>query len=165
MSFLINVIFAVSTFLAAAGIAINGWWVIVIFLALVVVISLLVLGNRQTPSIPPIASASHGHGYAEPGTSGVAEQVEIAEIPLLDDLTKIEGIGPKIATLLSEEGINTFQELANADTDILEQILDEARLAFIDPSTWPEQAHLANLQEWDALAKLQSELKGGRTGS
>lgn len=153
------------TFLAPSGalIAIDPWWVIVIFLVLVVVVALLILGNRQTPSVEPLIG--HGHDHEHGAHAGGVEKVEIAEIPLLDDLTLIEGIGPKIAEILSEEGINTFLELANSDVDTLEHILDEARLSFADPSTWPEQARLANLQEWQALEAYQAKLKGGRAES
>ncbi|RME13236.1 MAG: 50S ribosomal protein L17, partial [Bacteroidetes bacterium] len=31
-----------------------------------------------------------------------------------------------------------------------------------DPTTWPQQAALAAKGEWDKLAKLQKELKGGK---
>ena len=165
MLFHSSTVIAFSSFLVPTGaaIVIDPWWVIIIFLFLVLVVSLMILGNRQTPSIEPIFP--HGHAHEHEVHAAAGEKVEIAEIPLLDDLTRIEGIGPKIAQILSEEGINTFQELANSDIDILEQILEEARLSFIDPSTWPEQAHLANLQEWQALETLQTQLKGGRKES
>ena len=145
-----------------AGMAINGWWVIVIFLVLVVVVALLILANRQTPVVSP--SAGHGHdqpaGDQVPSAHG--EKVEMAEIPLLDDLSRIEGIGPKIAAILGEQGINTFKELASAEVESLDRLMDEARLSFADPGSWPEQARLADLGEWEALDELQSELKGGR---
>lgn len=147
---------------SAAALAIDGWWIIVIFLILVVVISLLVLGNRQEPAIPPAASHEHHHAAPHQAVLDEPEGVTVAEIPRADDLAKIEGIGPKIAGLLSEHGIKTFRQLANADLDELNRLLDEARLAFADPSTWPEQARLADLQDWEALSELQSRLKGGR---
>jgi predicted flap endonuclease-1-like 5' DNA nuclease len=146
-----------------AAISIDPGWVVALFLVLVVVISLMILGNRQVPSVEPLVTPAHGHDH-EAHAAG-PEKVEIAEIPLLDDLTLIEGIGPKIAEILSEEGINTFLELANSDVDTLDHILDEANLSFADPSTWPEQARLANLQEWKALEAFQAQLKGGRKES
>jgi predicted flap endonuclease-1-like 5' DNA nuclease len=147
---------------SAAALAIDGWWIIVIFLILVVVISLLVLGNRQEPAIPPAAAHEHDHSAPHQAALDETEGVSAAEMPQVDDLAKIEGIGPKIAGLLSERGIKTFRQLANADVDELNRILDEARLAFADPSTWPEQSRLADLQEWEALSELQARLKGGR---
>jgi len=80
-----------------------------------------------------------------------------------DDLKVIEGIGPKIASLLANAGITTFAQLAAADVGRLKQILKDAGLERLaDPTTWPEQARLARDGDWAALEKLQSELKGGR---
>ena len=86
-----------------------------------------------------------------------------AEAPAPDDLTRIEGIGPKISGLLQAAGITTFAQLAATDVSRLKQILTEAGLAALaDPSTWAEQAKLAAAGEWDALKALQGKLKGGR---
>lgn len=79
-----------------------------------------------------------------------------------DDLTKIEGIGPKIASVFNASGISTFSQLAGFDVEKLQQILDEADVRLGDPSTWAEQAKLAAEGDWDALDKLQDELQGGR---
>jgi ribosomal protein L27 len=82
-----------------------------------------------------------------------------------DDLKKIEGIGPKIASMLNEAGFNTFAELAAAKPEKISEILVEAggnRYKAFDPATWPQQASLAAAGKWDELQKLQDELKGGR---
>ncbi len=79
-----------------------------------------------------------------------------------DDLTIVEGIGPRIAALLIASGIRTFSQLAATDTDRLRQILLEVGYRVNDPTTWPEQAGLAAIGEWDRLKVLQGELKGGR---
>lgn len=79
-----------------------------------------------------------------------------------DDLKKIEGIGPKVASLLNQAGITTFQQMVETGAEKLETILDEAGLQMIDADTWPEQAELAAAGDWDALATLQDELKGGK---
>ncbi|MEL6653060.1 MAG: helix-hairpin-helix domain-containing protein, partial [Bacteroidota bacterium] len=81
-----------------------------------------------------------------------------------DNLTKIEGIGPKIAGLLKEDGIDTFAKLGKASQKKLKAVLDAAgpRFKMHSPSTWPEQAKLAAKGEWDALKKLQDELDGGK---
>ncbi len=85
------------------------------------------------------------------------------ETPEPSDLKRIEGIGPKISSMLHENGILTFEQLAAADTDHLSQILIDAGLRRLaDPATWPEQAGLAAAGKWDELAKLQDELQGGR---
>jgi predicted flap endonuclease-1-like 5' DNA nuclease len=82
-----------------------------------------------------------------------------------DDLKRIEGIGPKISQVLQEAGMATFAQLAAADADSIEAILTavDPRLGRLaDPSTWPAQAALAAEGDWEALADLQGELKGGR---
>jgi predicted flap endonuclease-1-like 5' DNA nuclease len=80
-----------------------------------------------------------------------------------DDLKKIEGIGPKIAGLLKEDGIETFSDLAKASDKQLADVLQKAgarfRLAKYD--TWADQAKLAAAGKMDELKKLQAELKGG----
>ncbi|MEL7529731.1 MAG: carbohydrate-binding module family 20 domain-containing protein [Bacteroidota bacterium] len=81
-----------------------------------------------------------------------------------DKLTMIEGIGPKIAGLLKEDGIDTFAKLSKASQKKLKAVLLAAgpRFKMHSPATWPEQAKLAAKGEWDALKKLQDELDGGK---
>lgn len=81
-----------------------------------------------------------------------------------DDLTLIEGIGPKIAELLVKAGIVSFADLAAAKPAAIQTILDAAGKKFQihDPATWPKQAALARDGKTAELAKLQAELKGGK---
>ncbi len=81
-----------------------------------------------------------------------------------DDLKKIEGIGPKIAGLLTAAGIDTFAKLAAAEQSTLREILDAAgaRYRIANPGTWPQQAALAAAGDSAGLKALQAELKGGR---
>ncbi|MFK7774380.1 MAG: helix-hairpin-helix domain-containing protein, partial [Saprospiraceae bacterium] len=79
-----------------------------------------------------------------------------------DDLTKIEGIGPKIGETLTNAGIATFAQLAEADVEKVKEILAENKLASHDPTTWGQQAKMAADGEWDALKKWQDELDGGK---
>ena len=80
-----------------------------------------------------------------------------------DDLTKIEGIGPKISGLFIAAGITTFAELAKTPVATLSDILHKAgsRYASHNPGTWPEQAQLAADGKWDELTALQVALDGG----
>ncbi len=83
-----------------------------------------------------------------------------------DDLKKIEGIGPKIASILAEAGYDTFEKLSKADPEKIREILLEKggkRYAMHDPATWPKQAELAAAGKWDELKKWQDELDGGRS--
>lgn len=96
-----------------------------------------------------------------------AEEVvaEAAPAPA-DDLKKIEGIGPKIASILNEAGITTFAALAGSEADKVREILAAAgnRYKAHDPTTWPRQAQLAADGAWDELKALQDDLKGGKEG-
>ena len=80
-----------------------------------------------------------------------------------DDLTKVEGIGPKAAAAFNAAGINTFAELAKSTVPALQKILDESegRFGAMNPGSWPKQAKMAADDKWDELAKWQDEHKGG----
>jgi large subunit ribosomal protein L21 len=82
-----------------------------------------------------------------------------------DDLTRIEGIGPKVAKTLAEAEISTFEALASTSVEDIQKILTDAELQMMDASTWPQQAELAAKGDWDALKKLQDSLSGGRKAS
>lgn len=94
----------------------------------------------------------------------VAKVVKAAKVvTTTDDLTKIEGIGPKVAEHFNKAGITTFAQLAASDLKTLKDILSAAgpRYKMRNPSTWPQQAKLAAKGNWDKLKALQGELKGG----
>ena len=101
---------------------------------------------------------------AEAAEDGVDEESAEPEVVEPDDLTAIEGIGPKIDEILKAAGIQTFAQLAQADVAHLQSILEAAgsRYKLAVPDTWPEQAALATQGDWDALEALQDSLSGGR---
>jgi predicted flap endonuclease-1-like 5' DNA nuclease len=80
------------------------------------------------------------------------------------DLTRIEGIGPKIAGLLNEAGILDYAQLAAAPVEHLREILRAAgsRYAMANPASWPQQAGLAAEEKWEELDALQDRLSAGR---
>jgi NADH-quinone oxidoreductase subunit I len=96
--------------------------------------------------------------------AGQARGEVASPVAKFDDLTRIEGIGPRIAGLFQEAGIITFAQLAATEVSKLKQILTDAGPQFqlADPSTWPEQAKLAATGKWAELEALQDRLKGGR---
>lgn len=79
-----------------------------------------------------------------------------------DDLTVLEGIGPKVAKVLNEAGITSFADLAHADAVKVQERLNVAGMQMMNPEGWIEQAKLAAEGDTEGLAKLQDELKGGR---
>ncbi len=78
-----------------------------------------------------------------------------------DDLKKIEGIGPKIASTLAEAGIDTFAKLSEATTEKVSEIIAGVRGNHVT-DTWPEQAKMAAEGKWEELQKWQDELDGGK---
>lgn len=96
--------------------------------------------------VPPSAAAVSSTASAEP-----------------DDLTRVEGIGPKYRDALLAAGIDTFDTLASTSQEKLEEIIKAAGMRrAASMATWREQAALAAKNDWEGLAKLQTELSGGR---
>ena len=82
----------------------------------------------------------------------------------VDDLKKVEGVGPKIQELLNNGSIYTFSALATISADAIKDILLAAgdRYKMHDPTSWPMQASLAAQGRWDELKKWQDEAIGGK---
>ena len=80
----------------------------------------------------------------------------------MDDLTMIEGIGPKIAGILKQAGVSSFAQLASTDLSFLENLLKQNGLQFTKPASWAEQARLAADGKMDELKALQEKLTAGR---
>ena len=130
------------------------WWLIlIIFVVLVVIVWWLL--SRQTED----DGEGEGDGKGEDKGGGwMAPTTGIAEAK--DDLTKVEGIGPKVQGLLNEAGIHTFADLAAKTPEELDAILDAAGSIYkaMEEGSWPKQAALAAEGKWDELKKLQDEL-------
>jgi large subunit ribosomal protein L27 len=59
-----------------------------------------------------------------------------------DDLTKLTGVGPKLAEILVEGGFTTYAEVAAASVEAIQKVLESAgsRYASKDPAPWIEEA-------------------------
>jgi large subunit ribosomal protein L27 len=81
-----------------------------------------------------------------------------------DNLTKIEGIGPKLSEVLAAAGLDSFEKLAGSNPEQIREILVAAsnRYKAFDPTTWPKQAQLAAEGKWDELKEWQDKLDGGK---
>lgn len=81
-----------------------------------------------------------------------------------NDLTVVEGIGPKIQQLLHDKDIKTWLQLSQTSVDALREILSAAgdRYRIHDPKTWPKQAEMAAAGNWDELQEYQDYLDGGK---
>jgi predicted flap endonuclease-1-like 5' DNA nuclease len=101
---------------------------------------------------------------AKKATTPKAKTTKKAKVVQTDDLTKIEGIGKKVAALLKENNILGFKDLGKSTVKKLQQILDEGGSKFNlhNPASWPKQAKLAAAGKWEELEALQKELIGGK---
>ncbi|WP_339655627.1 30S ribosomal protein S2 [uncultured Maribacter sp.] len=101
---------------------------------------------------------------AAPKTEAKPEPVATKKAKVeADDLTKVEGIGPKAAEALVAAGIVTYADLSKGDAEKIKEILTEAssRMAHLDPTSWPKQAKMAADGKWDELKEWQDNTKGG----
>ena len=148
-----------------------GWlvWVVLIVFVVMVILGWWVSSKGWLKKEEEPAHDDHGHGHEEASHAEVPAKaaepvsfaVEAAE-PVADDLVSLEGIGPKVAKVLEGIGITTFKALAEADMTKLREALDAAGYKYMEPAGWVEQAAFAAKGDKEGLAKLQSELKGGR---
>ena len=124
----------------------TGWiWLLILGVLLLIVILWWFSSRRAEPvETPPVMA------------------VQAPEERDEDDLTRIEGIGPRVARVLNEAGITTFEALARADASEVQKLLNESGLQMMNPQGWIEQAALAANGDWEGFERLQRELKGGR---
>ena len=124
------------------------------------------LAKADAPVISaPVALAAAGApvAAAKPAAAKKAAKVRGKARDGSDDLELIEGIGPKIAELLKAAGIDTFDALAKAPVEKVQEVLEAGGSKFnlAKPATWAEQAALAASGDWEAFDKLTEELVGG----
>jgi len=117
------------------------------------------VAKKATPKAKPAAKKETVKAETKPA----AKKATPKKATKADDLKKVEGIGPKIAGLFVEAGIDTFAKLAKADVAQLKEILTAAgsRYASKNPTSWPKQAKMAADGKWDELTEWQDSVKGG----
>ena len=122
----------------------------------------------ETPKVAeaPVSTAAPVAKATAPATVSIdlaAAKAAGFTIKNADDLTVIEGIGPKINELFKNAGLKTFADVAKASIPEMRKILDDggSRFRIANPETWAQQAALAAANIWVELKKLQDELSGG----
>lgn len=154
------------------------WWGWLILIVLIVVVLWLIFRPHTSAAVEeevstrldqvaePVPQTPVSTGPAvvtRPETPPPSPHVLETHEPLQsEDLTLIEGIGPKINSVLHAAGILTFAQLAAMEPERVKAILVDHGIQLADTTTWPEQAHLAAEGEMEKLKKYQDELKGGR---
>lgn len=148
------------------GISWLVWVVLIIFLLMVIlgwwVSSKGWLKKEEEPQHVEHGHEEHAHEEHAHVETVVESHPETVKVATLDDLTVLEGIGPKVAQVLAGVGITTFEGLAKADPAQLRSALDAAGYKYMEPAGWIEQAAFAAKGDTEGLKKLQDSLKGGR---
>ncbi len=105
-----------------------------------------------TPAVAAIAATP------DPAPAPTAKSGKFAKLKE-DNLQIIEGIGPKMESVLHENGISSWAVLAGKSHSDLKGILDKYgdKYRIIDPAEWPAQAALANKADWDGLIAYQKQ--------
>lgn len=95
----------------------------------------------------------------------IDEEEKSEEQNIKTNLELIEGIGPKIKEVLNGAKIFTFRDLATTPIYRIKDILSAAgsHLVAHDPTTWVDQALLAEEGRWEQLEELKEYLIAGRT--
>ncbi|MGE4346092.1 MAG: 50S ribosomal protein L21 [Flavobacteriaceae bacterium] len=122
-------------------------------------------GHRQAlTQIEIVSIAASGAKTAPAKKEEAPKKAESKKAAKGDDLTKIEGIGPKASEALASAGVDTFAKLAKKSADQIKEILVNASstLSHLDSTTWADQAQMAADGKWDELQKWQDELNGGK---
>lgn len=164
-----------SVLLAESEMDTMPWWVWLILIVIMLAAIFWYWINRQAYE-PTFEMHPHHdeHGDEAHSVEPVTAQAAIAvETPTRfsessvtpttpDDLKIVEGIGPKVQSVLNSIGIYTFKQLAEADLTAVRKALETAGYRYMDPRSWPDQAALAADERWDELKLMQENLKAGR---
>lgn len=96
--------------------------------------------------------------------SSAVNEIHRESINEKTNLEIIEGIGPKIKEILNSARILTFRDLATTPIYRIKDILNAAgpHYGIHDPSSWVDQALLAEEQQWDKLKELKMYLIAGK---
>lgn len=155
-------------------------WFVLGFLAGAIALRLFQQSRRRAtpavrhdaePAMPqrPLSSAQAPPDLDYPHAPGPARLIDVGaaraagfNMKHAEDLTILDGIGPKLEELLRANGVAGFAQLAQLDEPSLLEILDRggASFRYANPSTWAQQAALVVQNDWAGLKQLQRELTG-----
>jgi predicted flap endonuclease-1-like 5' DNA nuclease len=126
---------------------------------------------HMPPPTAPIPASEPDAQLDYPHTPSTARLIDVSaaraagfNMKHADDLTIIEGIGPKIEDLLRANGVDGFVQLARLNEQELLDMLERGgpSFRFANPATWDRQAALVVENRWIELKQLQRDLIGAR---
>lgn len=159
----------------------GGWLVPLILLIVGLILALYPEGEASlAEDAPQLTSGDHAVAHLPPATPSPTPAPALAATPSPtpppappkpaassasgpDDLTVVEGIGPKMQAALRAAGIDTYVKMTETSEDEFRAAIEAQGMRFA-PSipTWAEQAAFAAKGDWDGLSAFQSTLKAGR---
>lgn len=118
--------------------------------------------NDDGPDATGTEDVGGGAGSSEPDLDLAAAKSAIGATVTLDDLTVVEGIGPKIAELCNGIAVTTWRQLADTEVSELQSMLKAAgsRFKMHEPGSWPRQAELLATGRWDEFMQLAAKVDG-----
>ena len=113
------------------------------------------------------SSGDSGNDGGSEGGGGASKGSSVKSIysgVKADNLQIIEGIGPKMESVLKENGIDNLATLGSKSEADIQAILGKYgdKYKIIDPKTWPGQAKLAGNEDFDGLIDYQKRLDTGK---
>jgi len=121
-------------------------------------------GSSSAPSTPPIKPTTP-QPAAKPAAAPAAKPIDPSRPAQPDDLTMIEGIGPKSAQALYDAGVTTFAQVSQMSPEELHRIVKvEANVRILSEATrtWPKQAQYIVRDDMEGLKSFQQYLISGR---
>ena len=114
----------------------------------------------ETPAVAESVDAPMPVAETVVEASTVAESALTAE-QSDDDLTRLTGIGPKLAEAMKAAGICTYAQLTTMSVEDVSQALAGSNIRYNKASaeSWAEQATLAAAGDWKGLKAHQAALK------
>ncbi|MCH3883825.1 hypothetical protein [Tenacibaculum aquimarinum] len=111
-----------------------------------------------------MASSFAGAATTAIAFDGAAAKAAFGKKVKENDLTVVEGIGPKIQELFHNFDVKTWASLGATSVEKCQEVLESggARFKMHNPKTWPKQAGLAAAGKWQELKDWQDALDGGR---
>lgn len=110
------------------------------------------------------ATTGNSSGTTSVAFDAVAAKAVFGKKVNQDDLTVVEGIGPKIKELFHNHNIATWTALGDCSVEKCQEVLKSGgkRFEIHKPGTWPEQSKMAALGQWQKLKDWQDKLDGGK---
>lgn len=121
--------------------------------------------GSKVPTAAPVASASAFVASVPVAAFNTdAAKAAFGKKIKENDLTVVEGIGPKIQELFHNHDIKTWKALSECSVETCQSVLNSGgeRFKLHVPKTWPKQAGLAATGKWVELKTMQGKLKRGK---